>query len=280
MYRRGLLRLVVVCLISLSASAQQTSGPPTTSDPRAVALLQQSLAKLTGGVTVNDVTLTGSSNRIAGSDAETGTSTLMALAPADSKLSLNFPSGAWVEIRNAAGTPPPGAPTGATAPVGAWSGPDGTIHMMAGHNLMTDPTWFFPAFMVSRLVSGNYVLSYIGAETHNGQSTVHVSASEPFPQLSNSGADTAALMQHLTQMDLYLSTTTLLPVALDFDSHPDNNAGVDIPVEIQFSNYQPWNGVQVPLHVQKYLNNGLVLDLQISSAMLNSGLTAAAFQIP
>jgi hypothetical protein len=47
---------------------------------------------------------------------------------------------------------------------------------------------------------------------------------------------------------------------------------VDIPVAIQYSNYQTISGVTLPLHVQKYINNGLTLDLQIQSASFNSGL--------
>jgi hypothetical protein len=86
-------------------------------------------------------------------------------------------------------------------------------------------------------------------------------------------------VQHLTHIDIYLDITTLLPVSLSFDTHLGNNFSVDIPIEIQFSGYQAVNGVQIPFHLQKYQNNGLVLDLQFNSATLNSGLTATAFQI-
>jgi len=49
-------------------------------------------------------------------------------------------------------------------------------------------------------------------------------------------------------------------------------------VEIVFSNYHQVNGVQVPFHVQKYLNNSLSLDLQIQLVVLNSGISATTFQ--
>jgi len=273
----------IFCLFSVSALAQQTtstSSPPATSDPQAVALVQQSLVALVGKTTVSDVTLTGTANRIAGSDDETGTATLTAMAAGESELNLNLPSGQLSEIRNSVGTSP-GAPAGYTARVGAWSGPDGTIHMMASHNLLTDPTWFFPAFTLGNLASSQaYVLSYVGQGTLNGQAVLHISAAEQFPLLSSGPLQGLTLMQHLSQMELYLNATTLLPVALDFNTHPDNNAGLDIPIQIQFSNYQSVNGVQVPLHLQKYLNNGLILDLQFSNATLDSGLIATAFQIP
>jgi outer membrane lipoprotein-sorting protein len=70
----------------------------------------------------------------------------------------------------------------------------------------------------------------------------------------------------------------LLPAALDFSIHPDNNAVIDFATEVRFSEYRAVSGVAVPFHVQKYVNNGLVLDLQFANAAVNSGLPASAFQ--
>lgn len=290
--------VLILCAFCLSLSAQQTtstSSPPAASDPQAVALLQRSLAALIGSVTISDVTLTGTAQRIAGSDDETGTATVTAMAGGYSKLSLNFPSGLRGEIRNPSAIPlpgalPPNAPAAAAQsaqPVGAWSGPDGTLHPIVSHNVMTDPTWFFPAFTLTDIATAtNYVLSYIGPETLNGQSVVHIAASRPLvltgssqPPPAPNGMSFAALMQQLSQMDIYLDPTTSLPLALAFNVHPDGNALVDLPVQIQFSNYQSNGGVQVPQHVQKFLNNSLVLDLQFTNATFNSGLTAASFQL-
>jgi hypothetical protein len=271
----------VLLFASLSStaplSAQQSTPAPVTSDPRAIALIQRALAALVGRATVSDVTLTGTAQRIAGSDDETGTATLTAMSVGNSKLSLSFPSAVSSEIRNSAGTPlSETSTTQGPQPVGAWSGPDGVLHAMAEHNLMTDASWFFPAFTINDVsASQSFALSYIGQETHNGLSALHVSALQTFPGFTQ----VPLLLSHLTQMELYLDPASYMPVALDFNVHPDNNANLDIPVEIRFSGYQPVNGVQVPFHVQKYLNNGLVLDLQFNNAVLNSGLTAASFQI-
>ncbi len=270
-FQSGLL-LLILSSLSMPLCAQQTtptSNSPTTSDPQAVALLHRAFTALTGGVPVSDVTLTGSAQRIAGSDDETGTVTLTAMSTGNSKLTLSLPSGVSSEVRNAA------ASDQAPQPVGAWSGSDGVLHAMAGHNLMTDATWFFPALTAGSISSQAFLLSYIGQETHDGVSALHVTIYQAFPGL----AQVPSLLQHLSQMDVYLDPASYVPVALDFNVHPDNNAALDIPVEIRFSGYQAVNGVQVPFHVQKYLNNGLVLDLQFNNAVLNSGLTAASFQI-
>lgn len=270
--------LFCACLVSsVPVSAQQSTPAPATSDPQAVALVQRALVSLTGGVPASDVTLTGTVQRIAGSDSETGTATLTAMSTENSKLSLSLASGLRSEIRNSAGTPLSGtSTTQEPQPVGAWSGPDGVLHAIAEHNLMTDATWFFPAFTSAHISTSQlFVVSYIGQETHNGLSALHVTAWQAFPGY----AQVPAVLSHLTQMDLYLDPASYVPVALDFNVHPDNNENLDIPVEIRFSGYQAVNGVRVPFHVQKYVNNGLVLDLQFGNAALNSGLTAASFQL-
>lgn len=87
-------------------------------------------------------------------------------------------------------------------------------------------------------------------------------------------------MQRLSRMDIWLDPSSLLPTAVAFNTHPDNNAFIDISNEIRFSDYQAFSGVAVPLHIQKFLNNSLALDLQLSNPSLNSGLSSSVFQIP
>ncbi|HXA76627.1 MAG TPA: hypothetical protein VNV41_05790 [Candidatus Acidoferrales bacterium] len=287
---RPALLLLLCVLIPASLSAQQSTSTPaatSTSDPQAVAAAQGALRALAGSANVNDVTLTGTANRIAGSDNESGTVKLEAMAGGYSKVTLGLPSGPYMEIRNPSGTPLPsgtsaGVPSPATGPqpVGAWSGADGVLHGMAVHNLLTDATWFFPALTLGRLaLSPAFVLSYIGQETYEGQNVLHVSACLGLSPGSNNPPYIVSLVQHLSRMDLYLDPATLLPVALAFDTHLDDNFSVDIAIEIRFSNYQTLNGVEVPYRVRKYQNNGLVLDLQLSNATLNSGLAVTAFEI-
>jgi hypothetical protein len=85
---------------------------------------------------------------------------------------------------------------------------------------------------------------------------------------------------HLSAMDWYLDSATSLPVAVRFTTHPPNDYSLDLSVEVRFSNYQQTNGILVPLHVQKFLNGGLVLDLTFTSATLNSGIFDTDFTLP
>jgi len=257
-FARLLLSFVLVLSFLIPSAAQTTS-------PRAVQYLQRALAALSASTPVTDVTLTGTANYIAGSDDETGTATLKAILGA-SRIDLNLSSGPRSEIQN----------TSAASPAGTWSGPDGVFHPMSYHNLLTDPAWFFPAFPIAHGLSSGYVATYVGLETRDGQAVEHLTISQISAVQSPTDAPTIA---HLSQMDFFLDPTTFLPAVVTFNIHPDNDAGLDIPIEVRFSNYRTVNGVQVPFHVQKFLNNGLVLDLQFATAVLNTGLPASLFQV-
>jgi hypothetical protein len=250
--------------------AQQTSPSiaqqPVASSTQGTVALQQALKALAPATSITDITLTGTARRIAGSDDESGTVTVKALAGTGSIINLALASGSRAETRNISTQPF----------VGSWSGPDGVSHAISDHNLFTDPGWF-PAFTVASLLSApNAVVTYVGPETHDGQSVIHISGSQQFPSVSNK---TASLMQHLTQTDIYLDATTFLPAAITFNTHPDNNALLDIPIEMRFSDYQTVHGAQLPFNVQKFINNTLSLDLQFTNAVLNSGLSASSLSL-
>ena len=269
--------LLVFALIAPFSFAQQT----TSSTPQALALLQQSLAALTGGQSLTDVTLSGTARRIVGSNDESGSAVLKAIAAGAGRMDVTFPSGPRSELQNSAGA----------GPLGFWSGPDGVSHPISNHNLMTDSAWFFPALMFARLNSPQgYVVSYIGQETRNGQPVVHLSAIQQFPNLTPKAV---SAMQHLSQTEIFLDPSTNFPLALAFNVHPDNDAFLDIPVEIRFSDYRSASsfGVaagfslpsasspQIPFHIQKFLNNSLLLDFQAQTVSLNSGLSPTDFVV-
>src|SRR5439155_24580582 len=80
-------RLAIGLFLSFAclASAQN----PPTSDPQAVALATKSIAALTGGNPVSDVSLTGNVTWTAGSDIEMGTGTFLAKGTGESRVDLN-----------------------------------------------------------------------------------------------------------------------------------------------------------------------------------------------
>lgn len=250
----------ILLIASSSAGIPQSPATTTTSSQQAATLLAQCAKALTGSTVVSDVTLTGTVERIAGSDDENGSATYKAL-PSANRLAMSFAGGTRSEIRG----------FDATGQTGTWIGLDGVSHTMAYQNLLTDPGWF-PLFALQSITSAaNSVLTYVGPETQSNLSVIHLTASQQF-----TGSTTESkLMQHLTQVDVYVDPSTYLPVSYAFSTHPDNNAAVDIRCEIRYSNYQNIGGVQVPFHVQKFVSNTLALDLQFQTATPNTGLTVA-----
>jgi hypothetical protein len=199
--------LLVLLTFAKPALAQQS----TVSAPQATALLQQTLTALTGGHTLTDVTLSGTAERIAGSDDETGTVTVKALAAGAARLDLNLSSGLRNEIVNIS-----------ASPAGSWSGPDAIAHRIADHNLLLiDPAWFLPLFPISRGLATGYTATYIGQETRNGNAVQHIAIAQTSGVQLPAGTPSVA---HLSQMDFFLDATTLVPAAATFNIHPDNDA--------------------------------------------------------
>jgi hypothetical protein len=257
----GCLLAIVASLLGVGSSvlaAQQQSNS------QALQLLQRALAALEGRTAISDVLLTGVARRIAGSEDETGSATLEATAIGQSSMSLGLSSGPLKITRNQSGT----------ARAGQWFGADGAAHSIAEHNLVTPASWFYPEFALrATALSGAYVVTYVGEETTNGKMVYHI---QVYKQSSEPPL-VAYLESRLSQMDVFLDANTLLPVALGFNEHPDNNAEVDIPTKVEFSDYRSAdNGAAVPYHVQKYVNNNLVLDLQLETVKFNTGVAVGS----
>jgi hypothetical protein len=254
-------RLALACslfLVSHTAYSQ--------SDSQAVTLATQALAALDGTAQVSDVTLTGTATRTVGSDVESGNITLKALQTLYSRYDLITTSSTRTEVRSVTTT---------GVPQGYWVNPDGSFQYMAGHNCQTGAVWFFPALSSLNLVTNPaYLVSYIGLETRNGNQVQHIRFALIPPSAAIAFGPTP---QALSTTDVYLDPSSTLPVAIAFFTHADTDAGMNIPVEIDFLNYQQVNGVQIPFRVQKFLNGTLFLDVTVQSAVLNSGIPTSDF---
>jgi hypothetical protein len=253
----------LIASIGLACSVSAQNQPP--SNPKAVAFAAQSIAALTGGAAIRDVTLTGTANWMGDATSESGTATLLALGSGESKMTLVLGDGTRTEIRDAS--------TGVAQ--GKWIAENGKSGLFASQNTMTDAVWFFPA--LGSLAAGpNVVLSYIGRETRNGESVQHIRSyiyqSAPSPP----GAPNS---KQLSTIDFYLDATTFLPSASLFQAHPDNDVNANILIEVDYSNYQAISGVNVPTHIQKRSQGALLVDLTISNATFNSGLPLSDFSI-
>jgi hypothetical protein len=256
-------RIVSLLVIATLPCFAGTTTTPT-SNSQALSFAAQSIAALTGGNAINDVTLTGTATWTSGSDTESGSAMFLASGTAESRMDLALSTGTRTEIRD--------AQTGAT--LGKWITPNGS-GMFALYNCQTDAVWFFPA--LGSLAGGsNVVLSYIGQETRNGIAVQHLRSNvSQLSQFPIPGISTQAL----STIDFYLDATTLLPSSIIFNAHPDANAASNLSVEIDFSNYQLITGVNVPMHIQKYFQGTLLIDVTVSNATFNTGISLSKFSV-
>jgi len=234
------------------------------SDPQALALAAQSIAAMTGGMLIRDMTLTANTTWTAGSNTETGTATLRAKGLAESRVDLALSGGTRSDIRNSS----PGYAQG------AWVGNDGVSHPYAQHNCWTDAVWFFPALSsLTQTSNPSFIFKYIGQEQREELAVQHIQLFQVVPN------DTDGLFLRLSTVDFYLDASTYLPLAVTFETHSDHDLNTDISAEIQFANYQTVNGVMVPLHVQKLLNETVLLDVTVTDAVFNAGLSDSPFSL-
>ncbi|MGO9086771.1 MAG: hypothetical protein ACLQBK_16215 [Candidatus Sulfotelmatobacter sp.] len=248
-----LLILSPICLVAQNPSA---------SDPAALSLAQQSVAALTRGASVSDVSLTGSVTFVLGSDTANGTGTLKAKGMSESRVDLSLSnSETRADVRNAA----------SGTPAGAWEKNGGAVTAYANHNCWTDAAWFFPALSsLNQTANPAFTFKYMGQEQHGGVNTQHVQVIQP---------SSVPLLQHLSTIDFYLDPTSALPLAIAFQVHPDLDASKDIAAEVRFASYQPVSGVLIPFQIQRMMSGGVVLNVAVTSAVLNSGLPDSIFSL-
>jgi hypothetical protein len=260
----------VVCfsiLITSSLLAQKRSATrltqkaSATSDPTALALAAKSIAALTGGITISDVTLTANVTWSGDPNSETGSAVFLAKGSDKSRVDLTLSGGTRTDIRNSS----------SGFPLGEWVNNGGSPIRYSSFNCWGDPSWFFPALTSLSISDPTIVFSYVGLESQAGISVQHLR--------SYRAVTAIPVAQQLSVMDFYLDASSFLPVSVVFTAHPDNNSNVNVPIVVQFSDYQPTSGLELPLHVQEYLQGGLLLDSVVTGVTVNSGLPDSDFTI-
>ena len=252
-----LLLFLVGSYSNLAVAARVPAG-----DPKAVALASQSIAALIGKIAVSDVTLTGT---VEWNGKDTGSGVLKALGTEESRIDLTLSDGTGSEVRD--------VQTG--FPRGQSTSPDRAAKASSSQNCQTDAVWFFPA-LTSLGGKDSRLLKYIGQETRNDVTVEHIRSYAFDGKLP---AENVARLEAVTAVDFYLDSATLLPVALSFSIHPDDDASTDLLTEVEFSNYQQINGVLVPTRIRRYVQGDLSLDVTVSNVILNAGLDNTIFAV-
>lgn len=256
--RLGVLMIVLAFGMSQQTNLATTGWAQQAATPQKA--FQSAISSLNSG-NVGALQLSGTVEVPSGENSDTGTFSGQCSISGTSQLQMQLSSGTRTENRSIT----------AGVASGNWVDSQGVEHAVALHNVQTPSAWFCPQIALAAMLESNTLaIQFLGSETKNGIAVLHYGVAPPVP----ANASGVSSSSGIGQTDVYLDAATLRPVAFDFNAHPDNNALVNIPVEIQFSNYVDLGGVFVPGTVSKTLNGALVLSLQVTSA--TPGPSAAA----
>jgi hypothetical protein len=256
---------LVVIFCGLSSFAVQASQPGVAT----TSATQPSLPTITfsSAGPVASVQLTGTANWTFGGDQQTGTVTLQANSSGQSRMLLQLPSGARVETQNQFSD---------SLRQCTWSGVDAVVHTSAVHHCWIDAIWFLPQITMQ---TGGGATDDVASLGQSGSANM-IRLHHERRLVDVDSVQTGQFIAHLSAVDLDIDASTGLPALLTYAEHPDNDAGVDLPVEVRYSGYSSFSGVTVPTHIQKFINHSLVLDLQISGVQVQLSASATSPSSP
>jgi len=258
MFFRRLLFLFPLLAASsaLPAHGQNSTPPPAQRDPKALAVLQQSLTAMGGSIPA-DVILTGSVVLVAGSTNENDTVRILIRGIDQSSEQLTTPRGTFQLTRSRAQ---------------AAQHVNGVTKQLPLELVVTSHTSLFPLLLVGRALGTTQVrLQYLGLEAVSGSQLHHIQIADTFadPRLSH--------LTDFSKQDLWIDATTLFPSKLLHERRASRGPIYPTRVEIGFSNYIGAAGVLYPSQIQRSVNGTLYQTIRIEALALNTGLTDADF---
>lgn len=246
-------------LFSFPLAAQQT----VQRDPQAVSILAQSVA-VAGGVQalsgIQDFTATGTITYFWAGQEVQGPTTVRGLGVSNFRMDANLPDGthSWV----------------ASEAEGSQKNPDGTVSELPWANQVKrlSLTWPYPPILAA-LNSSSAQISYAGQSSFEGHSAYDVRIEQILP----ASVDPKGASSSLTTRDFFIDSSTYLVVGITDVAYPEDFSRKRYAHEIEFSNYQVVNGLQVPFSVTEFITGQKTWTLQLSSVSFNSGLTSSDF---
>ena len=209
------------------------------------------------GKPVASITLNATAQWIAGSDKESGNATLTANADGSFTAQLALEKGTRLDSQTSFNS----------GPTCTFASSDAVVHSSSGHNCMSSLAWFLPEVTLFGGNQPGFVSTLLATDNSASQPFLHLRQQ---PSLSITGtANENRLLTHLGTVDLYLDPSSYLVSILDYNIHPDNNGGADIPVQVIFTSYHAVNGVNIPFRIVRYINGVLNLDLTVTQASAN-----------
>lgn len=259
---RRVVFVLAFLLLSAVSNAQQTPASPTR-DPQALGILGQAL-NAGGGLqpiaAIQDFTAIGNITHFWADQPVQGSVTVKGLGVANFRLDESLPSGtgSWV----------------ASKAEGSEKTADGTISDLVWANQFKRLSLTFPLALIASAVNNASIqVTYNGQTSYQGHSAYDVRIQQILPSVVDpQGTSSARLAQ-----DFLIDSSTFVILGMRDQLYGEISNQAPLAHEIQFSNYQSENGVQVPFGVSEFINGQHTWTLQLSSITFNAGLTSSDF---
>jgi hypothetical protein len=262
--RLGPLFVFVFLFSAFSIQARQSSMPPApTRDSQALSILGQALnagGGLQAVTAIQDFTASGNITYFWADQPVQGSATVKALGITNFRLDSNMPTGtdSWVASKSA----------------GSEKTTDGKISDLVWTNQVKRLSVTFPLALVASAVNNASVqVTYSGQTSYLGHSAYDVCIQQVLPSVVDPKGTTSAR----TAQDFLVDSSTFVILGLRDQLYGESSRQVSLAHEIQFSNYQSENGVQVPFGVSEFIDGQHTWTLQLSSISFNTGLTSSDF---
>ncbi len=121
--------------------------------------------------------------------------------------------------------------------------------------------------------AANYDVSFVGTENDGGRTLLHIRV-EKHPG-SESESEDDKWIDSLENTEYYIAQQSMLIVKISNIIHPLENQSIDQHHAIDFSEFHPVNGVQIPYSIVEHVENAQVWSLHLSEAVLNENFSKA-----
>lgn len=244
------MRKLFVAVATFFFSVLAFPQSPTAPSIDANAVVAQAIAAFSSQ-DLQSIRLEGNASEFAGSDQPSGSFSYSGTASGSGTLQLSLGDLSRTEIFSTLG-----------ARDCKWVDAEGKSHDVTPHNCSVSVNTVMPLLGLAHQFA-SLTTSAAAATDESGNATTRVTLQRPWPDDSPKIRD---LLLKLSRADLDLDPQTHLVRTLRYNTHPDRDAGIDIPVEVRYSDYRQVNGASIPFHIQKFLNHGLALDLTVTNA--------------
>jgi len=263
-FTRPLISVIIIALLSPVMPGRGQIAVVATKDPQGVATLAQCLGAV-GGVSaisaVQDYTGTGNITYFWADEQVQGTVTLRGMGAGDFRLDAVLPAGnrSWA----------------VSAGQGFIQGFDGKITPLAFNDANNLGGFSYPFLAIVNSLSDSTIsVTNLGSAQLNGHPVSRIQLQKILPAAIDPGGKSSAAMTQVFAID----SSTFQLVDVQYMTIPNDHTSQTIPHDVEYSGYQPINGVLVPFTITEQIGGQQTMTVQLSSVTFNTGLTDAIFQ--